>query len=135
MRLTHVLSAVGVLCLWSATVHGQFMAASGNSFDPEISTVSSGVLLDAQAVVSADRKYVTMNIRTQNSALVALRDFTFQTGTATTAGGSGLVGTTPTTPAPAGNAANARATPAPAAPPPARRTILDRPGMTRLDRR
>jgi hypothetical protein len=51
-------------------------------FDPEISTLTTGVLNDVQATVSADRKYVTMNMRVSNSELVALRQFTFQTGNA-----------------------------------------------------
>src|SRR6185437_11967419 len=37
---------------------------------------------DAQATVSADRKYVTLNMRPQNSTLLALRAFNFQQGTA-----------------------------------------------------
>src|SRR3954470_7013694 len=50
-------------------------------FDPEISTLTTGVLNDVQATVSSDRKYVTLNMRASNSELVALREFTFQTGT------------------------------------------------------
>jgi hypothetical protein len=49
-------------------------------FDPEISVVNSGAVLDAQPVVSSDLKYVTINTRASVSNLVALRDFTFQTG-------------------------------------------------------
>jgi hypothetical protein len=49
-------------------------------FDPEISTLTTGVLNDVQATVSSDRKYVTLNMRASNSELVALREFTFQTG-------------------------------------------------------
>ena len=49
-------------------------------FDPEISTVNSGVLNDVQAVVSADRKYVTMTMRPVNSTLLALQAFTVQGG-------------------------------------------------------
>jgi hypothetical protein len=62
-----------------------FFGAGGGIFDPEISTVQSGALLDAQAVVSADRKYVTMTTRFQLADLIALREFAFQTG----AGGAG----------------------------------------------
>ena len=41
----------------------------------------TGALLDVQATVSSDRKYVTLNMRPQNSHLVlALRSFTFQQG-------------------------------------------------------
>lgn len=49
-------------------------------FDPEISTLTTGVLNDVQGTVSADRKYVTLNMRASNSELVALREFMFQTG-------------------------------------------------------
>jgi hypothetical protein len=62
-----------------------FFAPGAGIFDPEISTVQSGVVLDAQAVVSADRKYVTMTTRFQLTDLIALREFAFQTG----AGGVG----------------------------------------------
>ena len=41
----------------------------GTAFDPEVGVVHSGAKLDAQAVVSADRKYVTINTRTANSDL------------------------------------------------------------------
>jgi type II secretory pathway component GspD/PulD (secretin) len=49
-------------------------------FDPEISTVQSGVLLDVSATVSADRKYVTLTLRPQLAQLVNLAEFTFQVG-------------------------------------------------------
>jgi hypothetical protein len=44
-------------------------------FDPEPGVVESGVVLDAQAVVSADRKYVTINARFGQSQLVSLVPF------------------------------------------------------------
>jgi type II secretory pathway component GspD/PulD (secretin) len=49
-------------------------------FDPEISTVQSGVILDVSATVSADRKYVTMTLRPQLATLLQLAEFTFQVG-------------------------------------------------------
>ena len=49
-------------------------------FEPEISVVYSGAILDAQATVSADRKYVTMTLRPQNSQLLDLHTFQFQSG-------------------------------------------------------
>ena len=49
-------------------------------FSPEIDVVNSGVILDAQPVVSSDMKYVTMNMRVANTELLALRDFAFQVG-------------------------------------------------------
>jgi len=54
------------------------------AFNPTISVVQSGVLLDVQATVSADRKYVTLTLRPQLSELVALVPFSFQTGSTTT---------------------------------------------------
>lgn len=60
-------------------------------FDPEIDVVESGMILDAQATVSADRKYVTITSRVQNAQLLAIREFAFQVG----AGGGGQVGGPP----------------------------------------
>jgi type II secretory pathway component GspD/PulD (secretin) len=61
-------------------------AVVGNNtatFEPEISVVESGVLLDVQATVSADRKYVTMTLRPQLAQLLNIFNFAFQTsGTA-----------------------------------------------------
>jgi len=51
-------------------------------FDPTISTVQSGVLLDVSATVSADRKYVTMTLRPQLAQLLNLANFVFQVGAA-----------------------------------------------------
>jgi general secretion pathway protein D len=44
-------------------------------FDPTISSVQSGVLLDVQATVSSDRKYVTLTLRPQLSQLIQLVPF------------------------------------------------------------
>ena len=57
-----------------------FFNGGGGIFDPEIGVVQTGVLFDAQATVSADRKYVTLTTRFQNAELLALREFAFQTG-------------------------------------------------------
>ena len=71
-----------------------FFNAAPTGFDPEISVVNSGELLDAQVVVSEDRKYVTINARPSSSRLLALREFTFQRGTGAAplgfVGGAGL---------------------------------------------
>jgi hypothetical protein len=56
-----------------------FFSPAGTGFDPEISVVNSGQVLDAQAAVSHDMKYVTINARSSSSQLLALRDFSFQT--------------------------------------------------------
>jgi hypothetical protein len=57
------------------------------AFDPEISVVNAGAVLDAQAVVSADRRYVTITMVPQNASIIALRPFPVQ-GVA----GGGVVG-------------------------------------------
>ena len=44
-------------------------------FDPEISVVNTGALMDAQVVVSDDRRYVTINARPSQSRLIALNVF------------------------------------------------------------
>jgi general secretion pathway protein D len=64
-----------------------------SSFAPTVSVVQSGVLLDVQATVSADRKYVTLTLRPQLATLLDLAPFTFQTGASVTTGaGTGGVG-------------------------------------------
>ena len=105
--------------------------------------VQSGVIQDVQAVVSADRKYVTLNMRPTSTNLIALRNFTFQNGS-----GLGFVGSSG--PNGGGNAngnaagggagnvnnlggAGRAAQAAPAqAPAPAKPSVLDKPGMTRM---
>lgn len=83
-------------------------------FDPEIGVVNSGVVNDVQAVVSHDRKYVTLNMRSDNSKLLAIRNVTFQQGPAL-----GFVG---------GAAANANVNAVAAA-----NSVLDRAGTFRVD--
>ena len=64
-----------------------------SSFAPTIGIVQSGVLLDVQATVSADRKYVTLTLRPQLANLLDLANFTFQVGASGTAGnGVGGIG-------------------------------------------
>ncbi|CAN5459206.1 hypothetical protein BH09PLA1_BH09PLA1_08600 [soil metagenome] len=64
------------------------------AFDPEISVVNSGALLDAQVVVSSDRKYVTINARPSLSRLQSLNVFPVQQvgNGAGNAGGGGAGG-------------------------------------------
>ena len=57
-----------------------FFAGAATGFDPEISVVNSGEILDAQVVVSNDLKYVTINARPSSSQLLALREFSFAGG-------------------------------------------------------
>jgi hypothetical protein len=76
MRARLFLIVVAALCLGPITARAQFGGAA--IFEPEIGIVNSGVVMDAQATVSADRKYVTMNMRADQSQLLALRTFEFQ---------------------------------------------------------
>ena len=71
----------GILLL-AQSAHAQVRPFFGGAtaFTPEIGIVNTGVISDVQATVSADRKYVTLNMRPQNSTLLALRQFTFQNG-------------------------------------------------------
>ena len=76
-----------------------------SSFAPTVSIVQSGVLLDVQATVSADRKYVTLTLRPQLATLLDLANFTFQQGASATTGlgvGGGGFGFTPVVAAPSG---------------------------------
>ena len=63
-----------------AQVATPFFNGTPTAFTPEISIVYTGTVNDVQAVVSADRKYVTLNMRTSNATLLALRSFEFQQG-------------------------------------------------------
>jgi general secretion pathway protein D len=67
------------------------VAQGAVAFDPEISTVESGVKLDVQATVSSDRKYVTLTLRPELSTLVNLFTFSFAQQSSQTSGG-GVVG-------------------------------------------
>ncbi|MGN6504117.1 MAG: hypothetical protein ACTHM6_01000, partial [Tepidisphaeraceae bacterium] len=56
---------------------------SSVGFDPTVDTVQSGVVLDVQATVSADRKYVTLNMRPELSTLLGLQSFPVFAGAST----------------------------------------------------
>ncbi len=58
------------------------------AFDPEIDVVSAGVVLDLDGVVSSDRRYVTLTVRTALSQYEFAADREFSGG----AGGGGLGG-------------------------------------------
>src|SRR5947209_16563767 len=121
-----------------------FFFPGATSFEPQIGIVESGVGQDVQAVVSADRKYVTLNMRVQNSQLLALRSFTFQNGggAAQNNQGLGVVGLGPTVPAPtrggagAAAAANPQASPVLTSPSAIKRAVnravLERRGIFRI---
>src|SRR3954470_13664370 len=100
MRAAPLLFAVIAACGFARTSNAQrvtpFFSPAGTGFDPEISVVNSGQVLDAQAVVSNDMKYVTITARPSSSHLLALRDFSFQTASNRTprlgfVGGAGAV--------------------------------------------
>jgi len=111
-----ILLAAVVLLPFCAGALGQvvlpFFSPTGTAFTPEIGVVNTGVLNDVTAVVSADQKYVTLTMGASNANLLALREFTFQANNA-----------------PGANAAPARL----GAAAPIEATILDRPGITRVD--
>jgi hypothetical protein len=97
------LAAAGFLLLAHAPAKAQAPFFNGNAgiFDPEISVVNSGVVFDTQAVVSADRKYVTLTGRVSQAQLLSLQEFRFQTGAGVpggqvggggAAGGGGVAG-------------------------------------------
>jgi len=48
---------------------------SEGTYDPEIDTVTTGTVLDVEATVSADRKYVTLTVRPQVSAVNAFNSY------------------------------------------------------------
>jgi hypothetical protein len=116
MRQRTIILAAAVLLPTCGSAFGQvvlpFFSPTGTAFTPEIGVVNTGVLNDVTAVVSADQKYVTLTMGASNANLLALREFSFQANNA-----------------PGANAAPARL----GAAAPKEATILDRPGITRVD--
>src|SRR3954447_11238970 len=85
MHLRLALLAIIAVALLAPVAKAQnaqpfFSPAGVAAFTPEVDVVTSGVIQDVQAVVSADRKYVTLNMRPTSTNLIALRNFTFQNG-------------------------------------------------------
>jgi hypothetical protein len=80
MRLKPALFAVATILFLPTLASAQvpFFNSGVSAFTPQIDVVNTGVLHDVQAVVSPDRKYVTLNMRPQSSALIALHEFSFQ---------------------------------------------------------
>jgi len=79
MTYRSCLVAVVVLFACPMFARAQLGAFGNNAlFEPQVDVVNSGVVMDAQATVSADRKYVTLTMRTQNSQLLSLQTFQFQ---------------------------------------------------------
>jgi hypothetical protein len=79
-RVCVVLAGSLVAGATGAQVIGQPVFGGGTAFEPEIGVVYSGAVQDVQATVSHDLKYVTLNMRVQNSQLVNLFTFNFQQG-------------------------------------------------------
>ena len=113
-----------------------FFNRAGTAYDPEISVVSSGAILDAQAVVSQDRRYVTLNVRAANTSPLALQEFSFASGRGRQplgfVGGAGAAargGGSERRDSETGTAVRR----SPREIRLAAESILDRPGMTRID--
>jgi hypothetical protein len=87
--------ATGIMLVcWTATdakAQGgpPFFGGGVVGFDPEISVVNTGALLDAQVVVSDDRRYVTINARPSLSHLNSLQVFQTQASRLQGGGGGG----------------------------------------------
>ena len=69
------------------------VGSSAGAFDPVISTISTGVVIDITGVASADRRYVTLTIQTTQSKLSFAQDRSVQGA----AGGGGNAGGNATT--------------------------------------
>jgi hypothetical protein len=84
MRSAHALTAVAVMLILAPAVGAQavppFFGRGVAAFNPQISVVNSGTLLDVQATVSHDRRYVTITTRPQSTQLLEMRTFAFQGG-------------------------------------------------------
>ena len=64
-------------------------ADSSVAFGPIIDVLNSGVVLDVEAVVSADRRYITTTVLFTQAEVVALEETTFQGGAGGGGGGGG----------------------------------------------
>lgn len=94
--LSAILISIGVASASRSACAQQFFGGGVVAFDPEISTVSSGVVMDVQPTVTYDRKYVNINMQAQDSRVIALHNF--QVASGTTAGPAlGFVGGVTTT--------------------------------------
>lgn len=137
--LASALLALGFVPAVASAQLTPIIGRGATAFDPEISVVNSGEVLDAQAVVSGDMRYVTITTTAQSSRLIALRPFPVQA-----VSGTGFVGGTgnnaPAAPPPPGDGAGGtNFAPAafplrvePAAGELADPKLLDRRGMIRL---
>ncbi len=64
------------------------VATNSVAFDPEIDVVSSGIVLDVEGTISADRRYVTLTVRPSLAQLTNIRNFVVFGGI--TQGGDGI---------------------------------------------
>jgi hypothetical protein len=70
------LYAIPLLILCPLVARAQpFFTPGVSSFTPEIGVVNTGIVSDLSATVSADRKYVTIGMRAQQSTLLSLSEF------------------------------------------------------------
>ena len=100
MNARLLIIAAAALLFSSTRAQAQFGGAA--IFEPEIDIVNSGQILDAQATVSHDRKYVTMTMRSQSSQLLSLQTFTFQTAAGMPLPGGVIGGVNPVIATPVG---------------------------------
>lgn len=68
------------------------VAQGAVGFDPTVSTIQSGVVLSVKAVVSADRKYVTLTLQPQLANIIAIRSFQVSASAITNQNGGGNTG-------------------------------------------
>lgn len=75
---TPIYLALALLLLAPISARAQLIPVVGGgatAFDPEIGVVNSGQVFDASAVVSQDRRYVTITAMPSSSNVIALRPF------------------------------------------------------------
>lgn len=64
-----------VACSTFAQQRPPFFGGGGTAYDPEVGVINSGAMMGTQATVSADRKYVTINMQAANTRLQSLVPF------------------------------------------------------------
>ena len=65
--------------------HNYIRRVTGDD-QPEIGNIPEGMIFDVQPFVSADRRYITLNLQPQQRVLLSLVDYTFLTRTSQTTG-------------------------------------------------
>jgi len=73
MRLSVILASVMVLA-FAADVGSQAITGAVG-YDPEIGTVTEGVIHDVRPVVSADRRYVQITVRSGLADVIDITEF------------------------------------------------------------